>query len=186
MAYSKTPFFSAEFLKKNSIIDVNCDEKIIVRGIIEAQEIYVRPLLGTSLYNKLVTDAAANTVAGNYLILMNTYVIDVLIHYSLYLLAPTMVFKWRNRGIDTQSGENATPISSKEDISYLQAMCSNKAEAYAKLLNDYLITQGSSVFAELNQNSTYDKKPPSYTAYKTPMYLGSEEGDEDAKARFYS
>lgn len=181
MAYSKTQFFSSEFFKNNTIVDVNCDAKIINKAIIEAQDIYLEQYLGTALYRKIISDLNGSGLSGNYLTLRDSYIIDVLLHWTMYLLAPNQVWKWRNRSIDTESGENST-ASAKDDVVFLQSQCKNKAEAYAKKLTDYLCAN-QNLFPELQQNNTSDMKNPNHTSYTLPMYLGE---DEDYKDRYYS
>jgi hypothetical protein len=184
MAYTKQPFCDDVFIKENTIIDVNADSKLIKTAIIDAQELYIEPALGTSLYNKIVDDMTANTLAGNYVTLVDSYILDTLKYYVLYVLAPNMLIKWRNRSVDTQSGENSTPVS-MDDMRSIQKEFLNKAEAYKQRLNDYMIAN-QTLFPELYQNNTYDKKNPDNISFTAPMYLGSDDVDDRITAKFFA
>ena len=48
-------FLSEQTLKQRSVLQDNVDMKIVTPTIIEVQEFYILPILGTSLYNELKT-----------------------------------------------------------------------------------------------------------------------------------
>jgi len=52
-------FLSEQTLKQRSVLQDNVDMKIVTPTIIEVQEFYILPILGTSLYNELKTQIAA-------------------------------------------------------------------------------------------------------------------------------
>ena len=67
-------FISEETLKQETIISENVDPKLLVPTIKEAQNIYLLPILGTSLYNQLVTQVSSNTVSAANVTLLDTYI----------------------------------------------------------------------------------------------------------------
>lgn len=173
MAYTKQPFCTVEFLKANSVIDVNCDEALVRNSIIEAQELYMENILGTALYDKLVTDMGTSSITGIYLTLLDRYILDCVKNYAIYLLIPELVYKMRNRSIDTQSGENSTPVG-QDEIDRLQKIFMGKAQKYTKKLNDYMLENYSSI-PELAENTNISQKQPSNTSYTVTMYLGEDD-----------
>ena len=62
-------FISEATLKAETVISENVDPKILIPTIKEAQNIYILPLLGTNLYNDLVTNVSANTLSSAYITL---------------------------------------------------------------------------------------------------------------------
>ena len=57
-------FLSEQTLKQRSVLQDNVDMKIVTPTIIEVQEFYILPILGTSLYNELKTQIAASTTTN--------------------------------------------------------------------------------------------------------------------------
>ena len=77
-------FISEETLKQETIISENVDPKLLVPTIKESQNIYLLPILGTSLYNQLVTQVSSNTVSAANVTLLDTYITHVLVKYCVY------------------------------------------------------------------------------------------------------
>lgn len=181
MAYTQKRFLTVEFIKEVSQVDFNCDASLIKTAIYDAQRLYIKPALGSALYDKLCNDSP--TFVGVYATLMDQYIVDALVKWTLYLLAPKQAYKWRDRAIDQQSGENSTPAG-MDEIRWLQSQEKQLAESYMKDLNDYLLANWSS-FPELNQNNTIDKKQPNGTSYTVPMHLGPDYGCNECEDRIY-
>ena len=68
-------FIKREDLIRNSILDGNIDTDKFIQFIKIAQQIHVRNYLGSDLYDKIGADIVAGTLTGNYLTLVNTYII---------------------------------------------------------------------------------------------------------------
>ena len=78
-------FISRTDLVKNSIIDGNVDTDKFIQFIKIAQQIDIQNLLGTDLYNKISQDIIDDTLTGNYLTLVNTYVQPTLIWLVVHM-----------------------------------------------------------------------------------------------------
>ena len=76
-------FISRTDLVRNSIIDSNVDTDKFIFFIRLAQEIHVRNYLGSDLYNRISNDIINDTLTGDYLTLVNTYVQPMLIHFAM-------------------------------------------------------------------------------------------------------
>ena len=70
-------------IKRNTIIDGNVDVDKFIQFIKIAQQIHVRNYLGSDLYNKISSDIIADTLTGDYLSLVNTYIQPMLIHFAM-------------------------------------------------------------------------------------------------------
>jgi hypothetical protein len=80
---SNTLLILPKLLKERSSLHENVDDKLIYPEIKAAQDMYIMPLLGSTLMNKLQTDIAAGTLSGNYKLLMYNYLIDTIVNYVL-------------------------------------------------------------------------------------------------------
>ena len=76
-------FIKPVTLKRNSIIDGNVDVDKFIQFIKIAQEIHIKNYLGTDLYNKISNDIIADSLSGDYLTLVNSYIQPMLIHYAM-------------------------------------------------------------------------------------------------------
>jgi hypothetical protein len=75
---------SDTIIKERSIVNGNTDPKLIYPDIKVAQDMYVLPILGTALFNKIQDAVAANDWTGltNYKTLLDDYIIDTLVNYT--------------------------------------------------------------------------------------------------------
>lgn len=143
-------FISLEFLKKNTMIQENVDSETIRPFIILAQEKYILPILGTSLYNKIATDVIANALTGNYLILMETYLQQVLAWHTMEESISFINFQLTNKSVLTKNSENST-AADKDDIIFLERKIANNASYYSQRMINYL-QANYTLFPELTNN----------------------------------
>lgn len=143
---STITFIGVQFLRENSIINDNVDAQVLGPVIRMAQSKYIQSVIGSSLYNKLISDVQANTVTGNYQILLEDYIIPTLTQYSVYESIPYMTFKFRNKGIQKQNSDNSQPADLTE-LSYMRDNVKNTAEFYAERMATYLC-ENSGLFTE--------------------------------------
>ena len=71
-------FISEQDVKKNTPIDENVDSKLLQTAMRTAQDIYIRDILGSTLYDKLCDDINGAGLSGDYLTLVNINGICVL------------------------------------------------------------------------------------------------------------
>ena len=86
-------------IKRNTIIDGNVDVDKFIQFIKIAQQIHVRNYLGSDLYNKISDDIIADTLTGNYLSLVNTYIQPMLIHFAMVDYLPFAAYQVKNGGV---------------------------------------------------------------------------------------
>jgi hypothetical protein len=135
-------FISPEDLVKRTAINGNVDRDQMIQFIKIAQDIHVQALLGTALYNRLKTDVLNNTLAGNYETLLEDYVQDVLVHYSMTEILPFLAYKVSNGGVFKKQSENSEGIE-KSELEYLIQRERDIAEHYGRRLVSYLTFYGS-------------------------------------------
>ena len=161
-------FISETYVKNNTVIDENVDMRIILPSIADAQELRIHPILGSPLYDDLKAKITATTLTANDIILLDDYIAPCMLQWTLYECSVSMLFKYRNRSVNTGGGENFTPIS-YEDLQFLRDDWKSKAEEREQRLINYLI-DNSSLYPKYTESS--DDLNPRTTAYQASFYLG--------------
>ena len=110
-------FISTQYIKDNTPVNGNVDEDIIKPHIVTAQRLYIEPICGTDLYNKLKNEVSAGTITGVYKTLLDEYIQPTLAHWSLYSALPFLNWKLTNKSVVTKDSENST-ASGLDEIKY--------------------------------------------------------------------
>ena len=150
-------FIKRQDLVRNSILDGNVDTDKFIQYIKIAQEIHVRNYLGTDLYNRISNDILNNTLNGDYLELVNSYIQPMLIHYAMVDYLPFAAYQVKNGGVFKHSSENAE-TATKEEVDFLINKERDIAEYYTRRFIDYMSFNQES-FPEYYTNSNDDIHP---------------------------
>lgn len=167
---AKILFISEQYLKDNSQIDENVDVKLIRSTIYDCQRDYIKPILGTDLYEKLESDISGGTLTGNYLTLANDYVAEALLKWVIFELQFILLYKMRNKNVSKQSSENSQPVDYTEHR-YLMDRWKEKAERRSQDVTDYLCANDD-LYPEYLSNSDADDIYPNKSNYNTSIFLG--------------
>lgn len=144
-------------IKRNTIIDGNVDVDKFIQFIKIAQQIHVRNYLGSDLYNKISSDIIADTLTGNYLSLVNTYIQPMLIHFAMVDYLPFAAYQVKNGGVFKHSSENSETVS-KNEVDYLVNKEREFAEYYTRRFIDYM-ANNQNLFPEYTSNTNEDINP---------------------------
>lgn len=175
-------FVSAALLMDRTSMHDNTDPKLLESDIKFAQDAYILPLLGTNLYLKLQTllnddSNMGQTDAVNYKSLLDNYIIDALINYTLAELPTSISFQFWNKGVMQKSGEDASPASMDELITIADKY-KKRAEFYANRCRTFLMSSTQDIFPEYFLfGNTYEAINPERRAFTSPIFLGPEKGD---------
>jgi len=150
-------FIKPVTLKRNSIIDGNVDVDKFIQFIKIAQEIHIKNYLGTDLYNKISNDIIADSLSGDYLTLVNTYIQPMLIHYAMVDYLPFAAYQIKNGGIFKHTSETAETVA-KSEVDYLVGKEREFAEYYTRRFIDYMAFNQSS-YPEYTSNSNDEISP---------------------------
>lgn len=167
---ARTLLIDMDYIKDNSILDDNVDERLMVDALWTAQREYIKPILGTDLYNDIITKAAAATLASNDLILVNTYIAPCLLKYLMYEMTPILAFKYRNKGVVQQNSENSSSVNFDE-LNHLMNRWKDKAEMFGNDTINYLCAN-SSLFPLYSSNTDLDDIQPIKNTFTGGLYLG--------------
>lgn len=164
-------------IKERTGLHSNVDPKLIYPEIKCAQDMYIEPLLGSALFNKLITDIANSAVTGVYQELIEKYIWDALMYYTLVELPIATSYQIWNKGVVRRSG-NDTETVSRSELNDLANSFKDKAEFYADRLRKHLRTKASVSYPEyLNPGGTYEDVKPIHETFTMPVYLGGENCD---------
>jgi hypothetical protein len=176
---------SVEILKERTDIHGNVDAKLIYPHIKYVQDAFIKPILGTALFDKLqaLIDAGTITDAGNadYKLLLDEYLIDTIIWYVKSELQVDISFQTWNKGVVRKQGEN-TEMPSMSELIDLAGRYKNKAEYYANRMKLFIIDQNSreQKYQEYTRpGSTIDTVTPEQRNFTLPVYLGDSDGNDN-------
>lgn len=165
-----TTFILSE-AKFREFTDVNdmLDTALIKNCIREAQDIHLQRIIGTQLYNKILSDIDASSLTGNYKTLVDDYVQDFLLYAAYYESLETIYIRPRNNGLLTPTGgENSIQVD-RSMFNVKRQSVENKMEFYAEKLSQY-ISENEATFPELSSNNkAYEQNPDYSTQYRSPI-----------------
>ena len=134
-----TRLITVEELKQDGFINQNLENEYLYSAIDEAQDIFLREIIGDSLYETLQNKLSEANIDGVYQTLLDIYVKIYLKYKVLALLCVPLNFKLRNIGI-AQQFSNEVNTTSLEDTKYIQNYYEGKADFYANRLTKFLQT----------------------------------------------
>ena len=165
-------FCSAQFIKNNTPIDENVDEKYLMIAIKEAQEKEIRRYCGTALYNELVTQVAASTLTALNTTLLTDYIRPCLKYWTIYEAAPFLKFKFTNKNVVTKNSDNSSNVDMKEFEKVMKFIEQN-ARYYGKMLTYYLIQNMTSYPLYSQPGTGIDTIFPDVEPFDSDIYLGN-------------
>jgi len=143
----------------------NVDTDKFYPHIKTAQDMHLQPVIGTDLYNKLLTivgddtwDDASNEV---YATLISTYITPFLVYFTMVDFLPFQLYQIQNAGVFRSTSDNGITADTT-DIQLMVNAFRNKAEFNNRRLNDYLCNN-STLFPEYTSNTDSDMYPDSGT-----------------------
>ena len=180
-------FISPENIYERSPVHKNIDSKMIVPEIKAVQEMYLLPVLGTALYERLQDAIDENCFKDEEEVLLKEYIRDPLIHYTISELAPALSFQLWNKGLTRKTTENSEAVSSSE-IDDFAAKYKNRAEWYLERLIRYLIEEagtGRKFNEYINPGSRTDTFVPKRTSFEIGIYLGNTDVNKKEVPNWY-
>jgi hypothetical protein len=124
-------------ISKTTILGGNVDIDKYRYCVYNSQIIVLEPLLGTELYNKILTEAENNTLAGLYLDLYTKFIKPILKNESLAEYLEVASYSVANGGIFKHAPESSNVVE-KEEAQYLAQKYHNIAEMYIIRFNKWI------------------------------------------------
>lgn len=149
---------STQFIKDNSVIDNNIDDKIIANTIMFVQESTIQEILGTKLLDKITADVEAGTLSDIYKTLVDDYVRWTLLYYTVAELLEPLQFRITNKGVVTKDSESRSTAVNPDFIYKLKDSYLQKGEYYSEKTKRFLIKNYNSLPELVNTDIT-DVRP---------------------------
>jgi hypothetical protein len=172
-----TLFISVSSIKERTGLHANVDDKLVLPEIKTAQDMYIHPLLGSGLYERLQDGIDNNNLTADEVALLDNFVTDTLIYYVLSELPTGLSYQFYNKGLVRKTSDN-TDQPQMQDLLDISARYRKRAEFYAERMVKFLkqnAAQGK-YNLYLNPGSGLDAIHPDNSAYSTTIYLGDCEG----------
>ena len=163
MAIQHTLFISTTRIKKDTALGASVDDNLLLPYILMAQDRYILPILGTDLYDKLISDIQGSSLAGDYLTLLQTYIQPCLVQFSFSVVLPFLRLRFVNNSVVTMSSENGASVS-HSDLKPLISASMDQGEFLRERLIDY-IRNNTSSFSEYSSNTGSDLQPTTQNYY---------------------
>lgn len=168
---------SEQFVKSVSNISDNLAGKYLLPAIREAQEINLRGILGDALLDKLKALGLTNALSAPE----NKRYRDLVDRCQYYIAYQTIAglpykigFKIANIGVAKTSDTNIQP-GTQGDLTVVQSYYQNKADYYAKVLQQYLLRNCKN-YPELSENCCHSIRRNLYSAATCGIWLGGRRG----------
>jgi len=163
-------FIDQAYLNKKSAIPSNVDWTLIEPLLEETQIMDILPLLGSNLYDELVTQSTPpTTLTAANKTLLDDYVIPCMVKYFLARATPMFKYRYTNKGVLEKNSDNSTAISSS-DMKFLIDEHKNNAEELAQRLICY-ISIHSVDYPSYYISNTTTLIAPRNKGYDSPLYL---------------
>jgi len=178
MSQSKSLFISPDYLKELTALNANVDDVVIRANILNVQRMYIEPVLGTDLYDAIVSKISGAGLTGDYQTLVNKWCASAVAWYTMVELIPTIAVDIARGGVYRGNAENSSTASIQE-INLLRDGYRNNAERFTDRLGDYLCSN-SNLFPEYSTNSNEDLRPQNTSAFNG-IWLGGNDETEYEK-----
>jgi hypothetical protein len=164
-------FISVDTIKDRSGLHLNVDEKLVKGEIKAVQDMYILPALGSALYDRLQAGITANNLTQLEITLLNDYIVDTLVNFTLAELPQGLSFQFYNKGLLRKGGENFENPSMQDMIDIANRYRA-RAEFYKQRLIKYLRQNIVDFPLYSNYGSGIDAIKPERDAYNSTIWLG--------------
>lgn len=163
---------STETFKSRTGVSEAIDDAKLTPNIKKAQDMFIQTALGSPLFLRLQSGKEADKLNSNETLLLDNFITDALIWYTMSLLPMALGYQLFSKGfLQKTSEESTTP--SRGDLELLASGYKSDGEFYKQRLINYL-RENYSLYAEYwNFTAGLDTIFPELKAYTSPIWLGS-------------
>lgn len=172
-------FISEQLFKERTGASTQLDSRQLVPMIKVAQDMHIQPALGSSLYKRLQTGIDANNLNANEVELLDNYITDTLVWFTMSLLPMSMGYQLFSKGFLIKTAEEGQAPSQK-DLELIEQKYLSIGEYYKTRLIRYLQEYEELYNEYLNYETSIDAVLPEDRGYTCPIYLG-DTGLEDRR-----
>lgn len=137
MAYYNALFVSESKLKTFTAIHASVSPTDLMPFVIQAQDLILQELLGSTFYRQLQNQIVNNTVTAANRTILDDYISPMLCNYAMTFALPSLTFKVYQKSVLKPSSESSQNIG-LDELKFLIQQAKDVAENYAKQLQTYL------------------------------------------------
>jgi hypothetical protein len=173
-------FLTEQTFKERTGASNAIDGKQLFPMIKVAGDMFIQPVLGSTLYKRLQEGVEDDNLSVNEKTLIDDYITDALIWFTMSMLPMSMGYQLFSKGFLQKTSEESTPPS-RADLELIEQKYKSMAEFYNSRLISFL-QENYTLYSEyLNVSMGLDTIFPTTKAYTCPIYLG---GFERKSARY--
>lgn len=132
-----TYFLSIQTWAEYGYTNVNTDTKKLLPIIAAVQRTRIEQVIGTTLYNKIVTDVKAGTLTGDYKTLMDDHILPTMIAYCDWKATFHTTYQITNKTTGKNRDEHIEPNDQSENNALRQELLKD-AKTYEKKMKAWL------------------------------------------------
>lgn len=122
-------FVTPQEMTNSTILSGNTDTDKYLFCILNTQLTTIEPLLGSELYDKVISDIESETLTGLYLELYTDFIKPITKNEALAQYIEIASYMVDNAGIYKRSGENVEVVD-KDEVQYLSGKYKSLAQMY--------------------------------------------------------
>jgi len=168
-------FVSEERIKAYTQMHENVQVQDLVPSILQSQDIYLQPMIGTRFYNTLKSKILANTLNANETILVADYIAPYIMNWGFAMAMPFIKYKVVDKGIVSGTSETASQTT-LDELNYLVHKVENTAQFYGQRLREFLF-DNPGMFPEYQNPGTDgmypDRTSPYFSGLTVPAFRGT-------------
>ena len=130
-------FITPNEMTSGTILSGNTDTDKYLFSILNVQLTTIEPLLGTELYDKIISDIEGAGLTGLYLELYNDFIKPITKNEALAQYIEIASYLVDNGGIYKRSGENVEVVD-KQEVQFLAGKYKSLAQMYVGRFNKWI------------------------------------------------
>ena len=164
-------FLTEQTFKERTGASNAIDGKQLFPMIKVAGDMYIQPVLGSTLYKRLQEGVENDDLSVDEKALIDDYITDALIWFTMSMLPMSMGYQLFSKGFLQKTSEESTPPS-RADLELIEQKYKSMAEFYNSRLISFL-QENYTLYSEyINVSMGLDTIFPTTKAYTCPIYLG--------------
>ena len=169
MPNNKILLMTADYYKKNSVVNLNVESDINIH-IVKAQNMHIERILGTNLFDTVLEQVRTGSVDSRIETLIRDYIQPALIEWTTYVALPYYNYKIANKGVVRKSSDNSES-SELNELNFIRQDIRDDAEYLSERMTKFLDAK-SDIYTEYdNGNDDCDDIRPSKTSFFSGIVL---------------
>ena len=170
MPNNKILLMSTDYYKRNSVVNLNVDSELLKPQIIKAQNMNIERILGSNLFNVVLSAVESSTVTARLVTLLEDYIQPALIEWTTYTALPYLNYKITNKSVSKKSSDNSES-SSMNEINFLRQDIRDDAEYLSERMTKFLEANLETYTEYDNGNTECNDIKPSKNNFFSSIYL---------------